>query len=51
MIEKAQNKKMSSEKVEKKQLMKFFFPDQSLTIEAESREEAEEKLLDIINNK
>ena len=53
MIDKTmvQNKKMSSEKVEKKALKKYFFPDHALNIEAESREEAEKKLLDIINNK
>jgi translation initiation factor 2 alpha subunit (eIF-2alpha) len=46
-----QNKAISRKDVEIKTLQEFFFPDYSLTIQAENKEEAEKKLLEIINKK
>jgi translation initiation factor 2 alpha subunit (eIF-2alpha) len=55
-IEKSKSDKMirkEDEKVEveTKTLTAFFFPDYQITIQAENREEAEKKLLEIINKK
>lgn len=42
------DKQLENTKVEKE---KYFFPDFSITIEAENREEAEKKLKEILNKK
>jgi translation initiation factor 2 alpha subunit (eIF-2alpha) len=55
MIEKSKDKMIHKEtekvEVETKTLTAFFFPDYQITIQAENREEAEKKLLKIIDNK
>jgi len=48
MLDKAQNKMMKSEDVKNKE---YFFPDYQITVSATSKEEAETKLLEIINKK
>jgi translation initiation factor 2 alpha subunit (eIF-2alpha) len=55
MIEKSKDKMIRKEtekvEVETKTLTAFFFPDYQITIQAENKEEAEKKLLNIIDNK
>jgi translation initiation factor 2 alpha subunit (eIF-2alpha) len=50
-IEKSKDKMISKEEVKTKDLTAFFFPDYQITIQAENRDEAEKKLLEIINKK
>ena len=47
-IDKAQNKMISKEEVKTKD---YFFPDYQITVSATSKEEAEQKLAEIINKK
>jgi translation initiation factor 2 alpha subunit (eIF-2alpha) len=54
-IEKSKDKMIRKEtekvEVETKTLTAFCFPDYQITIQAENKEEAEKKLLEIINKK